>query len=125
MFLFWTLTFFNGKLLPRWGVAKLVRPTVLVRTSGGSSPPAPANKLFASAFAPCGAVTAAVEGEEAYGYIGVIVKKIKPSVEKAKQEKGESLDNAIMKNATSIVKEICNANPVLKTKVATERIRAR
>lgn len=71
----------------------------------------------------CGAVKATVDGGEAPGHIKKIVEKIKPSVEKAKKDKGDLLDNSIMKNVTAVVKELANAKPFLKEKAASGEIK--
>jgi carbonic anhydrase len=65
----------------------------------------------------CGAVKATVEGGEAPGSIGSIVKLIKPAVEKAKGQGGDLLDNAIRNNAIMVAETIA-ASPIIKEKLA-------
>ena len=54
----------------------------------------------------CGAVTATVQGGEAHGHIGSIVRTIAPAVEKARAQTGELIDNAIKINVDLDVDEI-------------------
>jgi carbonic anhydrase len=71
----------------------------------------------------CGAMTAALEDGEAPGHIQSILDKLDLSVARSKVEKGNRLDNAIMINVTSIVKELCNSEPILKEKVRDKTIK--
>ncbi len=61
----------------------------------------------------CGAVTAAVQGGEAHGHIGSIVKTIAPAVEKAKAQSGDLTDNAIRANVELVVEKIKSSKPIL------------
>lgn len=63
----------------------------------------------------CGAVTAAVNDVNE-GHLGVLVEKIKPAVEKAKQMEGELINNAIKQNAILIAELLSNSDPILKPK---------
>jgi carbonic anhydrase len=65
----------------------------------------------------CGAVTALVEDSEAPGHIKSIIEKLGACAARAQHEKGDLLDNAIMINITTVVKELCNSEPILKEKV--------
>jgi carbonic anhydrase len=62
----------------------------------------------------CGAVDATVKGGEAPGHIASLVKDIKPSVEKAKKEKGDLLENSIKYNTLSVAQKIKTSKPVLE-----------
>ncbi|MCX5808988.1 MAG: carbonic anhydrase [Proteobacteria bacterium] len=61
----------------------------------------------------CGAVTTTVQGGEAYGHIGSIVKTIAPAVEKAKAQSGDLTDNAIRANVELVVEKIKSSKPIL------------
>ena len=63
----------------------------------------------------CGAVDATVKGGEAPGYIGSIVKAIKPAVDKAKNQPGDLLDNAIKANVTMVVEQLKSSAPILES----------
>jgi carbonic anhydrase len=68
----------------------------------------------------CGAVQAAVDGGEVPGHIGSIVQSIKPAVEKARQEPGDVLDNAINENVLHIVDQIKTSEPILSHAVKAD-----
>ncbi len=61
----------------------------------------------------CGAVSATVQGGEMHGHIGSIVKAIAPAVEKAKDQPGDLIDNAIKANVRLVVDQIASSKPVL------------
>lgn len=61
----------------------------------------------------CGAVTATVQGGEAHGHIGSIVKAILPAVERAKAETGDLTDNSIRANALLVADQIKTSQPIL------------
>jgi len=63
----------------------------------------------------CGAVDATVKGGEAPGHIGSIVKAIKPAVDKAKNQPGDLLDNAIKANVTMVVEQLKSSAPILES----------
>jgi len=71
----------------------------------------------------CGAVTATVQGGEAHGHIGSIVKAISPAVEKAKGCSGDLTDNAIKANVELVVTTIESSQPVLSELAESGRIR--
>lgn len=62
----------------------------------------------------CGAVSAAVNGGEMPKNIASIIEEIKPAVEKAKNQKGNLVDNAIINNVNLIVNKIGSKSDVLK-----------
>jgi len=73
----------------------------------------------------CGAVTAAVEGGEAPGSIGLIVSKIKPSVDKAKAlgVKGEQLvEKTTELNVEASIAEL-EKSPMIKELVEAKRVK--
>lgn len=61
----------------------------------------------------CGAVEAAVKGGKAPGHIASLVNAIKPSVEKAKKEKGDLFENSIKNNTNAVAQKIKNSRPLL------------
>jgi len=61
----------------------------------------------------CGAVTAAVQGGEAHGHIGSIVKTIAPAVEKAKAQSGDLTDNAIRANIELVADTVKASKPII------------
>jgi carbonic anhydrase len=61
----------------------------------------------------CGAVTAAVQGGEAHGHIGAIIKAIEPAVEKAKTQSGDLTDNAVRANVGFVVDAVRSSKPIL------------
>jgi carbonic anhydrase len=61
----------------------------------------------------CGAVTATVQGGEAHGHIGSIVRMIAPAVEKAKTQSGDLTDNAIRANVELVVDAVRSSKPIL------------
>jgi carbonic anhydrase len=61
----------------------------------------------------CGAVTATIQGGEAPGHIGSLVKAIAPAVEKARTQPGELLDNAIWQNVKDVAAAIAGDAPLL------------
>jgi carbonic anhydrase len=71
----------------------------------------------------CGAVTATVQGGEAHGHIGSIVKAIVPAVKKAKGKKGDLTDNAIRTNVECVVKQVKTSAPVLAKLVRAGKIK--
>lgn len=70
----------------------------------------------------CGAVEAAVKGGEAPGHIKSLVKAIHPSVEKAKKEKGDLLENSVLANIKEIVRKLKSNKPVLKKFVLEKKV---
>ncbi|HQP52003.1 MAG TPA: carbonic anhydrase, partial [Syntrophorhabdaceae bacterium] len=62
----------------------------------------------------CGAVTATVQGGEAHGHIGSIVRTIAPAVEKARAQTGDLIDNAIKINVALVVDEIKSSSIIKK-----------
>ncbi|MFZ0481906.1 MAG: carbonic anhydrase [Desulfobacterales bacterium] len=62
----------------------------------------------------CGAVEAALKGGEVPGHIGSLVKAIQPAVEKAKNQPGDLLDNAVRANITIVVQQLKSSEPILE-----------
>jgi carbonic anhydrase len=75
--------------------------------------------IFVLGHGKCGAVSATVQGGEAHGHIGSIVKSIIPAVEKAKTQPGDLLDNSIKSNVRLVASQIESSKPVL-SKAANE-----
>ena len=62
----------------------------------------------------CGAVDATLKGGEAPGHIGSLVNAIRPAVEKAKNQPGDVLDNAVRTNVTMVVQQLKSSGPILE-----------
>ena len=62
----------------------------------------------------CGAVEATVKGGEAPGHIGSIIKAIQPAVDKAHQEPGDLLDQAVRANVALVVQQLKSSGPILE-----------
>lgn len=71
----------------------------------------------------CGAVTATVQGGEAHGHIGSIVKAIVPAVKKAKGKKGDLTDNAIRINTELVTKQVKTSAPIIAKLVRAGKIK--
>jgi carbonic anhydrase len=71
----------------------------------------------------CGAVTATVQGGEAHGHVGSIIKAIATALEKAKGLSGDLTDNTIKANAGLVANQISSSAPILSKKVAEGRIK--
>lgn len=71
----------------------------------------------------CGAVTATVQGGEAHGHIGSIVKAIIPAVKKAKGKKGDLTDNAIRVNIDLVTKQVKTSAPILAKLVRAGKVK--
>lgn len=65
----------------------------------------------------CGAVTATVQGGEAPGHIGSIVKTILPAVEATKDQEGDPVLNATLANVHMSVAALKECEPILSEKV--------
>jgi len=65
----------------------------------------------------CGAVDATLKGGEAPGHIGSLVNAIQPAVEKAKNQPGDPLDNAVRANVTMVVQQLKSSEPILEGRV--------
>jgi carbonic anhydrase len=65
----------------------------------------------------CGAVQAAVSGQDAAGHIQSLVDAIRPAVEAAKSEPGDLLDNAIDENVRRVVVQLQTSQPILKSEI--------
>lgn len=61
----------------------------------------------------CGAVAAAVEGGEAHGHIGHLIRAIEPAVSEVKNQPGDLLDKAIKVNIARIVGRLRSSKPIL------------
>jgi len=69
----------------------------------------------------CGAVKSALEvlggGGEAPGHIAELVRKLKPAIEKSKDQPGDKAENAMRENARRNAAELAGLEPILKEKV--------
>ncbi len=61
----------------------------------------------------CGAVTAASKGYEEDDHIKILLKEIEPAVEKAREKKGNLVENAIAENVKYVVDKLKHSGPVL------------
>lgn len=75
----------------------------------------------------CGAVKATVEtleaGGEAPGHIAELVRKLKPAVDKSKDQPGDKIDNAVRENAKRMAAELAGLEPILKEKVEQGKLK--
>jgi carbonic anhydrase len=62
----------------------------------------------------CGAVSAAVEKNEAAGHLKALVTAIQPSVDETANERGDKIHNCVIANARHVAKQIRESEPVLK-----------
>jgi carbonic anhydrase len=65
----------------------------------------------------CGAVTAAAEPGEASGHLPSLLAMIRPSVEKARGQSGDLIDNAVRINVETVVGQIRASRPLLQTMI--------
>ena len=70
----------------------------------------------------CGAVDAAVKGGHAQGHIQKLIDEINPAVEKAKNIKGDLLDNSVKANVLRVVDQLNSSEPILKEFVHEKKI---
>src|SRR5262245_39806418 len=61
----------------------------------------------------CGAVTAAAESVEAEGHLPSLLALIRPSVEQARSQPGDLIENAVRVNVENVVRQIRRSQPVL------------
>ena len=71
----------------------------------------------------CGAVKAAVSGGDAPGHISTLVKRIQPSVTKARAKGGDVLDAAVRIHALSVARQIESSEPILSELVTDGRLK--
>ncbi|MDD1758300.1 MAG: carbonic anhydrase [Methanotrichaceae archaeon] len=71
----------------------------------------------------CGAVSAAVTSGEAPGHIKSLVEAIKPAVDKAKEMKGDLLNNSIDVNTQNIVEALKSSKPILSEAVKKDKMK--
>jgi carbonic anhydrase len=65
----------------------------------------------------CGAVSAAVEGGDAPGHLGALVRAIQPSVAATRNEPGDRVHNCVVANARRVAGQIRASEPLLKEAV--------
>lgn len=70
----------------------------------------------------CGAVTAAVKGEELPGSIGQFVAPIAPAVKLAKDQPGDPVDNAVVANVRYQVSQLTQRSPLLAQRVQSRKL---
>jgi carbonic anhydrase len=70
----------------------------------------------------CGAVKATIDGGAAPGHIGSITHAIEPAVAKARQEKGDLMDNAVNENVLLVVNQIKTSGPILSHEVEAGKL---
>lgn len=65
----------------------------------------------------CGAVSAAVQGGDVPGHLGVLVSAIQPSVEATRDTPGDKIHNCVLANARRVATQIRESEPILKKSV--------
>lgn len=60
----------------------------------------------------CGAVAATVKHAEVVGHISTLINAIQPAVDRAKNEPGDLLDNAVRANIELVVAQLKSSMPV-------------
>jgi carbonic anhydrase len=71
----------------------------------------------------CGAVKATVDGGEAPGHIGALVKAIKPAVDKVRAAKGDVVENSVRANAVMVTEQLRSSKPILEEMVKEGKIK--
>ncbi len=71
----------------------------------------------------CGAVSAAVAGGEVPGHISSITEILKNSVEKAKSQKGDTVDIAVNENIDEMVKKILEDKPIMEELIKEGKVK--
>jgi len=71
----------------------------------------------------CGAVKATIQGGEAPGHIGSIVKAIEPAVTAAKEQPGDLLDNSVKTNVKMIVQKMKSSKPILDESISHGKLK--
>jgi carbonic anhydrase len=70
----------------------------------------------------CGAVAATLKHAEIPGHISTLLKAIQPAVDRAKDQPGDLLDNAVRANIQLVVEQLKGSMPVAQL-VETERLK--
>lgn len=65
----------------------------------------------------CGAVEATIKGGKPHGHMGSLTKAIQPAVDKAKDQPGDLVDNAVKANVALAVQQLKGSAPVLEESV--------
>ena len=71
----------------------------------------------------CGAVSAAVSGATAAGDISNVLKAIQPAVREAKDQSGDSIENAVRANAHNIATRLQSTGPVIPPRVQAGEVK--
>jgi len=71
----------------------------------------------------CGAVSAAVSGATATGDIPNVLKAIQPALKEAKDQSGDSIENAIRANARNIATRLQSTGPIIPPRVKTGEVK--
>lgn len=71
----------------------------------------------------CGAVTAAVKGEQLIGQIGSFVKAIEPAVKLVKNEAGDPVENAVVANVRYQVEGLIQKSSILAQRVLEGKLK--
>jgi carbonic anhydrase len=71
----------------------------------------------------CGAVTAAVEGDEAHGHLPSLLDAIRPAVEQARRLQGDRVENATRVNVERVVDQLRTSQPILAALVGKRQLR--
>jgi len=71
----------------------------------------------------CGAVQAAVAGGEPNGFVGSVLRALRPAVDEAKSKPGDAVDNTVRVNVAQIVAAVQASKPVLSHLSAEGKLR--
>jgi len=71
----------------------------------------------------CGAVSAAVEGEETVGHLNALVIAIQPSVSATAKNPGDKLHNCVVENARRVARQLRQSEPVVKEAVERNKLK--
>lgn len=71
----------------------------------------------------CGAVKATVDGGEAPGHIGSLVKAIEPAVAAVRGKEGDLVDNAVRANVARVADQLKASKPILAELIEKGKIR--
>lgn len=71
----------------------------------------------------CGAIQAAVAGGEPNGFVGSVLRALRPAVDEAKLKPGDTVDNTVRVNVAQIVVAVRASKPVLSHLSAEGKLR--
>ena len=71
----------------------------------------------------CGAVEAAVNGDDLPGLLDHIVQAIQPAVERVRNQPGDLLDNAVRANIRLVTDQLRSSKPILTPRIASGQLK--